>query len=124
MRRFLIKLLRGRPNEEVLEEAVAELFNIVTPDDILQEKGGVWYAGGKPLLEGEDKILVAEADVFTNSKLWKHLAKDIEYQACLRMFKKSQTPDDLLAGKLLLYLKDIIETRLKSLRKGSGRLNG
>lgn len=140
MIRKLITLLGGFPDiesaidairEKNLEEkytiltlAVRKLFNTLGPADILKvSDGGQWMSEGKTLNEGQKKLLIAEAINFTNTTLWKVLQADIKYQANRRMFNRSKTALDLVAGKLWLFTLDAINTRLKSLAKGDGSFN-
>lgn len=123
MRQRLIKLLGGYTKDEVLTEAVKDLFNTIGADDILQEKGGVWMVGGKAMNDGEKNLLISQASSLMGMKLWKVLQEDIKFLANQRMFLRSQSQMDLIAGKLWLYTLDSIKTRLESLSKGSGRFN-
>lgn len=137
IRKFFVKVCGGFLNAEEAIDSVSEakekyrlltlatkrFFNTIGPEDILQEKGKVWMCEGKPLSDGEKNLLIAETAQFLNSKLWKVLKTDIQYQANRAMFIKGEDKDDLVAGKLLLYTLDVIKTRLKSLEKGSAIYN-
>jgi len=122
MRKFLIKLLRL--DKEILTELVRDLFNSIDEDDILQEGlDGKWYVGDKQVQDAEKNLVISEAQLFLKSTLWRVLQKDVKYQANLRMFVRSKTAEDIIAGKLLLLLLDIVNTRLQSLNKGKGSFN-
>lgn len=122
MRKFLIKLLRL--DKEILTELVRDLFNSIDEDDILREEiDGKWYVGDKELQDAEKKLVISEAQIFLKGKVWNVLQRDIKYLANKRMYINSRTEMDLVAGKLLLYLLDIIKTRLQSLDKGKGNFN-
>lgn len=127
MRLFLIKLLfKGlskRQKNEILTLRVKELFNTISSDDVLRQDGQDWLFGDKVLNKGEIKLLIGEANILLGMKLWKVLKYDIKYHANFRMYMKSESEIDWLAGKLCLYLLDIIKTRLNSLSKESGRFN-
>jgi hypothetical protein len=111
----IIKLLGGYTKDEVLTEAVKELFNTIGVDDILKIEHGVWTIGGKEINDVTKRLLQAEAKVLVESRLWKELKKDIQYRANQIMFEKSKTEQDLIAGKLWLYTLDSIETRLNQI---------
>jgi hypothetical protein len=121
--KFLIKLLGGYHKDEVLQEIVKDLYTTIGADDILKEIQGVWFVGDKPLQEEEKKLIIAEAQIFINTKLWKILQLDVKYRANLKMFEQSKTETDLIAGKLWLFTLDCFKTRIKSLSKGKGTFN-
>ena len=109
---------------KVLTQTVAKLFNTLGPEDILWQKAdGSWFVQGKAITESEKQQLVAEAQHLLNTRLWKVLKADVQYQANRKMFIESQTIDDLIAGKLCLYVLDIIQTRLNSMSRGKGMYN-
>lgn len=121
----IIKLLGGYTKDDILSEAMSELFNVISEDDILRENpDGSWSLGGKPLAEEIQKQIVAESQVFVKTRLWQQVLQyDAKYQSNKIMFEKSKTEVDMLGGKMLLYLLDIFKTRLKSLNKGKGHFN-
>lgn len=119
--RFLIKLFRL--DKQILTELVRDLFNTIDEYDIIREEDGKWFIGDKEIQEAEKSMIISEAQLFVKGKLWKVLQRDIKYIANKRMFINSRTEMDLVAGKLLLYLLDIINTRLQSLDKGRGIFN-
>ena len=108
---------------KILTLAVKDLYNTILKDDILTEINGTWYSKGKPIDDAIRKVLIAEAEVFKNSKLWKVLQDDIKYQSNKKMFIDSLNVDDMIAGKLWLLTLDTFKTRLNSLQKGSGKFN-
>lgn len=109
---------------KVLTQTVAKLFNTLGPEDILRQgTDGTWFVQGKAITENEKQQLVAEAQHLLNTKLWKVFRADVQYQANRKMFIESKTIDDLVAGKLCLYLLDIIQTRLNSMSRGKGMFN-
>ena len=98
----------------ILTEAVKKLFNTIGPDDILGvNEDGSWRFEGRDLLQVEVKELQEAGKQFSKSKLWKVLETELKYQANKKMFMESQSDMDLVAGKLLLFLTDVIKTRLK-----------
>jgi hypothetical protein len=137
MRKLLIKKLGGfvdiddainsieskEDKHKILTLAVKDLYNTLTKDDILTEEKGVWFSSGKPINSQIQKVLVAEAENFKNSRLWAILQGDIKYQANKKMYIDSVSIDDLITGKLWLLTLDTFKTRLDSLQKGSGKFN-
>ena len=108
-----VNLLSNSDKHKILTETVKDLYNTINSDDILKEKNDKWLYEGRELTAPEVKNLKEYAENFVNSQLFKVLDKDLRYQANRRMFIDSQSNDDLIAGKLLLYLWDVVKTRLK-----------
>lgn len=101
---------------EILTLAVKKLFNTVDADDILHvNEYGQWMFEGRPMLDAEVKALIEEAKTFQAMKLYRVLITDMKYQANKRMYVKSETILDLVAGKLLVWLIDVIKDRLKKM---------
>ncbi len=138
MKKWLIKILGGYPDidsllevvdkhedkHKILTEAVKHLFNTIGADDILQENSkGEWRYGDKTLLPAQQKLLIAEAKVFLTTRLWKVLQDDVKHQLNKRMYTLSKNENDLIAGKIGLFVLDALRTRLNSLDKESGRFN-
>jgi hypothetical protein len=121
MRNWLIKLLGGWPKNEALTEAVRQLFNAISEEDILHEEDGVWIVQGKPLNDAQKKLLIVEAKQFTAMRLWKVLQLDLKWKANELMFLKSKTDNDLIVGKLWLYSLKQLKNRLENISKESGR---
>ena len=80
MRKKLIKWLGGFTGDEILLDAVKDLFNTIGEDDILKIEKGIWTVGGKEVSEAEKKLVIADARLFLNSRLWRVLKKDIQYE--------------------------------------------
>ena len=124
-----MKYLRNK----ILNWLVKDLFSGITSNDILKfipnEKGNCFYLDedkgnrlkGNLFLKGkvldDDKVdqINDDSEKFANSVIWKLLTDDAKYHANHIMFEKSQSYDDMLFGKALLYLIDILEKRLKRL---------
>lgn len=105
----------------VLTEAVKDLFNTISADDILRfEKDGSIKFEDKTLPSVYKKDLQEQAKLLPNLMLWRIIKKDIQYQLNKKMFQESKITEDLLWGKLILWLYDCMETRIKQL-SDSGR---
>ena len=94
-----------------LTQEVADLFNTISADDVLfKEKDGRWYLGTQLLDAGLLRQYADEANIIKSTVLWKEMQKCIKYLTNRSMFLKSETIDDLIAGKLVLFtLKNIGE---------------
>lgn len=103
--------------EQVLTKSVKHLFNTIDSEDLFEEKDGQWTTNGKIMNDGEKKLLQSEAKLFMNTRLWKVLKNEVKFRAEKAMFEKAKTEMDLTAGKLFLYVLDVIQTRLDKLLK-------
>jgi hypothetical protein len=93
---------------------IKDVFNTITEDDILKIKSPeIWYCKGKELTPGQVKALRSEADSFYNSGLWKILRSELLWHAHQNGYVKSKTEADQIAGKLLEYLTNVVDSKLK-----------
>lgn len=93
---------------------ISEVFNTITEDDILKIKAtNVWEHKGKELTAGQVKALQNEAQSFRESGLWKILKSELLWLAHQNGYVKSKTEADQIAGKMLEYLTDVIDSKLK-----------
>ena len=129
MRSFIINKLGGystiqeaidaidsqKDKHTILTKAVSDIFQTVGDNDILRFESGQWLYQGLILDEQEVMQLKAEAQTFRKLRLYEVLDKEVKYHAARKMYYKSQTIDDLMAGKMIEYVWDIIKTKLKQL---------
>ena len=102
----------------VLTEAVKHLFNTVSADDILKENpDGTIKFENKTFTPNYRQDLREQAKLLPDLFLWKVLRADIKYQLNKKMFQESLITEDVMWGKLLLWLWDCIETRIDKLKK-------
>lgn len=95
---------------------IEDVFNVVSHEDVLKVISlNVWQYQGKQLQEGEVKLLKAQAGQFRESKLWKILKDELVYLAHQKGYVKSQTESDQIAGKMMEYITNVIDTRLKQM---------
>lgn len=106
----------ARRKREILTLAVKRLFSTIGPDDILREgPGGAWLFEGRPLSKAEVQGLREEAKLMQSLRIWKFLKADLAYHSQAKVWKEAQDITDLVAGKLLSFYADIVETRLKKM---------
>lgn len=103
---------------------IDEVFNTVSEKDILRiersshpTKSDVWHYKDATLPQAQVEILKGQAKSLVNSELWKILKNELKWQAVQKGLVKSQTAEDIISSKLLLYLVDVIESKLKSMSK-------
>lgn len=108
--------MKGWLQRTFINLLVHHLFNFVTEDDVLTMRGqNVYFQGRKLDKETVMKIRV-DAKQWKNSLLWQILDTEGRWQANKRMFEKSQTIEDILAGKIMLsYHEDVIKRKLDQL---------
>lgn len=125
LRKKIVKLLGGYTCEphEALTEIVKKHFNTISEDDILKEDKEGWFFEGQKIPDEVIKVLSGQADAILRMKAWEVIKKDAKYISNKKMFFKSQTEYDLIAGKLLLYLFNVIESRLKLIAGGNGNID-
>jgi hypothetical protein len=93
------------------------LYNAITEDEILKHNGKEFYVAGKKLPEGDCRDIITGADAIQKMYTWKLIIKDIKFHANQDIFEKSQTIDDVIFGKSVLYVVDVIEKKLDKLSK-------
>lgn len=91
------------------------LFNSITEEDIVQIKGDNWFVRGKPLADDRIEKLRADAQVFHDSTIWHVLRNELRNEANKRMYLHSRTTEDILAGKMMLYVIHIVHKTLRKL---------
>lgn len=100
---------------KVLNLAVKRLFRYIHPDDLLRQHGTTWMYKGKPLSPAMVELIKAEARVFNKMILKEIVFDEIEWHGQKKLYTQSEDVPDIVAGKLLIYTKDIVETRLKKM---------
>ena len=106
-------MVKGWLQKKLINLLARHLFNSVSFDDILSvRKDGIWLNGRK-LSDADVKQIKSEAGALKRFLLWGLLNNELKLAANMRMFEKSQTVEDIVAGKLLLYQvnvqKEIVE---------------
>lgn len=99
--------------KRIQNRLLRSLFNTVTAEDILSIKSGVLYVGDKLVPEADAKGLIAEARMIQATELWKILVtRDLKWLANRKMYYDSQSTDDMIAGKMMLYTLGLLEKRV------------
>ncbi len=95
---------------------IKEVFNTITEEDILKIKApNVWEHKGQKLTEGQVLALRNQAETFKDSTLWKILKAELLWLAHSYGYVKSKTEADQIAGKMIEYLCNAIDSRLKTM---------
>lgn len=93
---------------------VADVFNLITEDDIIRKRGDKFYQKDRELTEGEVSNLKKEAEIIKQTKLWKLLISELKYHAQYKGTIQSESEEDLIAVKQLVYLVQTIEKFIKN----------
>ena len=94
------------------------LFNAITEHDVLRTtaKGGI-ICKGKLLSREMVDQLEHEAEYIKNSVTYQLLMDDMRYLSNQTMYEKSESFDDMLFGKAMLYCIDVLDKKIKKLAK-------
>jgi len=91
------------------------LFNAITEEEILKHNGKKFIVGGKELPEADYRDITSGARAMKEMYVWKMLSKEMKWNANKDIYQKSQTIDDVLFGKAVLYTLDVMEKKLDKL---------
>jgi len=101
---------------------IDDVFNLISEDDLIRIErsnnpahGDVWHYKGDKLTQAQVKMLRSQSKSFAESELWKILKGELQRNAQQKGLVKSVTSEDIVASKLLLYIVDIIDSKLKSM---------
>lgn len=101
---------------------IEDVFNTISEDDLLRiERSGnptkpdVWHYKNNPLPQGSVDLLKKQSEHFVNSELWKILRDELRWHAHQKGLVKSSTAEDIIASKIMLYVIDVIDSKLKSM---------
>lgn len=102
--------------KHLVEFLVKDVFNTISEDEILKTgEKGLWEHKGKVLTKEQVAMLKEQAATFSDSALWKILKAELCWHAQDKGFLKSQTVADQLSGKILVYLTQVIDKKLKAM---------
>lgn len=93
----------------------SHLYNGVTEDEFLTFKGGTYYFYGKKMDKNKMLIIKEQADILKKSELLGMIFKEMNFLSNKKMFDESKTPEDLLAGKMLLYNIEVLSKKILKL---------
>lgn len=101
---------------EFLPFLTKEVFHVISPEELLDIRGPkVWFQDGRQLQPAEIESLRQEAELFSRSKLWQNLKKQILKHALQDVPRTAKSSSDLVAGKIELYLVNLIERTLRTM---------
>lgn len=93
-------------------------FRFIEPEELLRRTGpNMWEHKGKPLDPAIVSQIKDEARIFLKGRLWNIMKSELKYHAFIRLLEKGETTNDILAAKMLTYLADVVDTKIKELLK-------
>jgi len=103
---------------------IGDVFNTISEEDILRiersthpSKSDVWHYKNAALTQAQVDFLKDQAASFRKSELWQILSDELRWHAQQKGLVKSQTTEDIISSKILLYLVDVIDSKLNSMSK-------
>jgi hypothetical protein len=101
---------------------IQEVFNTVSEKDLLKitkfdnpTKSDIWHYQGNELPTANIQMLQTQARSLKESELWKILRNELRWHAEQRGLVKSKTESDLIASKMMLYIIDVIDSKLDAM---------
>lgn len=98
------------------------LFNLLTDDGILEikhveptKKKSKVYISGRELAQGERQELIADAKALIRIGGLVTIRKAMRAEATDKLINKSQTIEDMVYGKSMLYTLDVEESLIRRL---------
>lgn len=102
---------------QLLNIILKDIFKAITPDEVLQYKGGKFYVQGEALPDEMKSKLIAEAQTIKQTALWDYLIKDMQHVASKKLYNEAQSDDDMFFGKAMLFAVEVIRNKLDNLSK-------
>lgn len=97
---------------------IKSVFNTIDEKDILRvDKNGKMTFKGKVLTKEQEEVIKADAQRFRDSQIWYFLRQEVKYQASQSLILKAQTPQDIVASKILIYLLKVMTDKMNSLAR-------
>ncbi len=112
-----MKRIRRFLRKKFIDWLIKDLFVVIDERDLFFSDNGVAYFGGKPLSQEDYEHLRRDAERFKKSYLWSVLSRRLKWEATDAIANKSQTEDDIISGKLILYIVKVIENVIRDITK-------
>lgn len=92
------------------------LFNGITENDVLKQLPDGNFVYNKTVFGQKEKLEIAdEANSIINMPVYQMLKNEMTQIANKRIYQESKTIEDTIAGKMLLYYIDVLDTKLRKL---------
>lgn len=92
-----------------------QIFNLVVENDILKVSGNKVIHKGRVLTNDEKKSIIGQAKSMNEMFFWELLLTEMKHIGNQKIYFESKTESDLLAGKMILWVVDVMERKVKNL---------
>lgn len=92
-----------------------DLFNGITEDDILKLVNGKLIHRGITLSHEQKNSIINEAESLKSNNALTAIISDLKFTANKRIFHDSVCLEDILAGKMALWVIDLLEKKIQNL---------
>jgi hypothetical protein len=101
---------------KLINYALRKLFPIFEVENVLTvSKSGHLFLNGEVVQEKQKNSLKAQARMLRDSGLWEIMAASLKHRAQKIAFDESQTLQDLLNAKMILYTISVQENMIKNI---------
>lgn len=106
-----------RLKRKLLNYCLKNLFNAVTEDEVFSEDkaSGSLLIGKIPASDTRLRNFKAEAQAMRRGDLYPQLIKDLQYIANKKIFITSNSIDDIIFGKAMLFCIDVLDKKVKKI---------
>ena len=94
---------------------VKRLFNFIPVEEILVQKSDGFYINGKKLEKKVMNEVRTQAKAILEFETYQLVRKELTYLANKKMFDDALVTEDLIFGKAMLYVLDIIHQKFTKL---------
>lgn len=95
-----------------------KLLPLIQADDVLTfNQFGQVLLNGKPLAPAKVTELIEDCKYFQQSETWRLLQVQVNRLAKQLLWEKSQTPDDVMVAKVMLYNLEVQRELVKKILK-------
>jgi len=100
---------------KILQFLLRKLYLAPTDDSFIKINGGIITKNGKPLSKAQTDNYKAQANTLKEMELFNDLLKQLKYNATQSIYYKSQNIDDIIFGKVILYVIELIEKKINAI---------
>lgn len=90
-------------------------LNIPSKDEVLHIREGQIFYKGRKISDEERRKLILDANTYKNSLIFKLINGEVKAKGQDLVFNKSQTVDDMIVGKTMIYVANIQQSKLEDL---------
>jgi len=103
--------------KKFIDYLVKDLFVVIDERDLFYIKDGIAYFGGKEISIEDRERLRIDAERFHKSYLWNIISRRLKWEGTDKIANKSQTIEDIIGGKIILYITKVIDNTLDEIKR-------